>query len=229
MKLSTIYGFVFLLFLLGTTAQAQTEVRTPGDFTKVNSSGSWDVVISLGNKDEVKLVSKGFDLDKVITEVKDGKLEIKTEKGRHNNVNFTAYVTLRELEAIGLSGSGNMDVDSDIESRSFSIGNSGSGNIKMQDVDTRTLSVGMSGSGKVMIEGGTCESANIGQSGSGSFDALDLMAEDVKIGKSGSGSTSIGVEGDLKVASSGSGNVYIKGEPTNQSVASSGSGKVIRK
>lgn len=229
MKSSTIYSFVFLLFLMGTTAQAQTETRTPGDFDRVESSGSWDVVITLGDKDEVKLVSKGFDLSKVITEVEDGKLEIKLEKGRHNNVNFSAFVTVRELTAIGLSGSGNLTVESDIESRTFSIGSSGSGNIVMEDLDTRTLSVGMSGSGKIIIEGGSCESANIGQSGSGSFDALDLMAGDVKIGKSGSGSTSIGIEGDLKVASSGSGNVYIKGEPTNQSVASSGSGKVIRK
>lgn len=229
MKVSTIYAFVFLLFLMGTTAQAQTEVRTPGDFTRVNSSGSWDVVITLGEKDEVKLVSKGFDLDKVITEVEDGKLEIKLEKGRYNNVNFTAYVTVRELEAVGLGGSGNIDVTSDVSSRTFSIGSSGSGNIKMQDVDTRTLSVGMSGSGKITIEGGSCETANIGQSGSGAFDALDLMAGDVKIGKSGSGSTSIGVEGDLKVASSGSGNVYIKGDPEHQSIASSGSGRIIRK
>lgn len=229
MKLSTIYALVFMLFLMGTTAQAQTETRTPGNFTSVGSLGSWDVVITIGDKDEVKLVSKGFDLDKVITEVEDGRLEIKLEKGRHNNVNFTAYVTVRELESVGLSGSGNMEVDSDVSSRTFSIGSSGSGNIVMKKVDAQTLSVGMSGSGKVMIEGGSCETANIGQSGSGSFDALDLMAGDVKIGKSGSGSTSIGVEGDLKVASSGSGNVYIKGSPANQTVASSGSGRIIRK
>lgn len=229
MKVSTIYAFVFLLFLMGTTAQAQTEVRTPGDFTRVNSSGSWEVIISLGDKDEVKLVSKGFDLNKVITEVEDGKLEIKLEKGRHNNVNFTAYVTVRELESVGLSGSGHMEIESDISSRSFSIGTSGSGDIKMQRLEARSLVVGMSGSGKVIIDGGSCENANIGQSGSGSFDALDLMAGDVKIGKSGSGATSIGVTGDLKVGASGSGNVYIKGNPTSQSIGSSGSAQIIRK
>lgn len=229
MKLSTIYGMVLMLFLMGSTAHAQTETRTPGDFTKIESKGSWDVIVSIGDRDEVKLVSKGFDLDNVITEVEDGKLEIKLEKGRYNNVNFTAYVTVRELEALGLSGSGDMEVESDISSRTFSIGSSGSGNIHLKNLEARTLSVGMSGSGKVIIEGGSSETANIGQSGSGSFDALNLMAGDVKIGKSGSGSTSIGVEGDLKVASSGSGNVYIQGDPESQSIASSGSSKVIRK
>lgn len=229
MKLSTIYGFVFLFFLMGTTAQAQTEIRTPGDFDRIESSGSWDVVVTLGDKDEIKLVSHGFDLSKVITEVEDGKLEIKLEKGRYRQVDFTAYVTVRELTALGLSGSGKMTVESDIDSRTFSIGTSGSGDLIMKDLDTRTLNVGMSGSGKVIIAGGSAETANIGQSGSGSFDALDLMAEDVKIGKSGSGATSIGVTGDLKVGASGSGNVYIKGNPTSQSIGSSGSARIIRK
>lgn len=229
MNISKIYSLVLLLFLMGTTLQAQTEIRTPGEFTKVQSSGSWDVVITIGDKDEIKLVSKGFDLDKVITEVEDGSLEIKLEKGRHNHVNFTAFVTIQELESVGLAGSGNITVDSDIDSRSFAIGTSGSGDIRLKKLETGSLYVGMSGSGEVSIEGGASDSANIGQSGSGDFEALDLAAEDVKIGKSGSGSTSIGVNGDLKVASSGSGNVYIKGEPTSQSIASSGSSKIIRK
>lgn len=229
MKISKFYAVVILIFLLGTTVQAQTEIRTPGDFNRVNSSGSWDVVISLGNKDEVKLVSRGFDLDKVITEVEDGRLEIKLEKGNHREVDFTAYVTVKELVAIGHGGSGNLTVESDIESRSFAIGSSGSGNIKMQNLETGSLNVGVSGSGKVMIAGGVCDTASIGQSGSGGFEALEMVAGDVKIGKSGSGDTSIGITGELKVGSSGSGNVYIKGEPMSQSIASSGSGKVIRK
>jgi hypothetical protein len=55
------------------------------------------------------------------------------------------------------------------------------------------------------------------------------MAGDVKIGKSGSGSTSIGVNGNLTVGSSGSGNVYYNGNPTSQKISSSGSSKVIKK
>ncbi|UZD23973.1 DUF2807 domain-containing protein [Algoriphagus halophytocola] len=229
MKGSKLFAWVFILFLMGTTAQAQTETRTPGSFNRVNSSGSWDVIIAIGNKDEVRLVSQDFDLDKVITEVEDGNLEIKLEKGNHRNVNFTAYVTVRDLKAVGLGGSGNISLESDISSKSFSIGSSGSGNILIPYLETGALNVGMSGSGKVKINGGSSNSANIGQSGSGSFDALELMAGDVKIGKSGSGATSIGVSGDLRVGASGSGNVYIKGNPTSQSIGSSGSARIIRK
>ncbi|WP_075350806.1 head GIN domain-containing protein [Algoriphagus marinus] len=229
MKLTKIASLIILLFLVGFTAQAQTETRTPGTFKGIESGGNWDVFVTIGNKDEVRLESKGFDLNKVITEVDGGVLKIKLEKGNWNNVNFTAYVTVKELESVGVSGSGKMILQSNINSRKFSIGQSGSGNIQMKMLQTEALNVGMSGSGKVTIEGGSADRASIGQSGSGEFEALDLMAGDVKIGKSGSGTTSIGVNGNLTVGSSGSGNVYYKGNPTNQKIASSGSSKVIKR
>jgi hypothetical protein len=229
MKLTKITSLIFLLFLVGFTAQAQTETRTPGSFKGIESGGNWDVYITIGNKDEVRLVSNGFDLKKVISEVEGNTLKIKLEKGNYKNVNFIAYVTVRELESIGVSGSGKMIVESNIDSKKFSIGQSGSGQIQMKMLKTGNLNVGLSGSGKVSIVGGSAGNTNIGQSGSGAFKALELMAGDVKIGKSGSGSTAIGVSGNLTVGSSGSGNIYYKGNPTSQKISSSGSSKVIKK
>ncbi len=227
-KFSTV--LIILLFLMGATVQAQnSETRTPGSFTKVESGGNWDVYVTLGSKDEVRLESKGFDLDKVITEVKGDKLKIHLEKGKHRNVNITAYVTVRELEALGGSGSGSIYVESDVESNNFSIGQSGSGSIELQNLETGKLSVGMSGSGLVSIEGGSANSVDIGQSGSADFKAIDLTAGSVKVGKSGSGDVHIGVEDELVVASSGSGDVYVKGNPKNQKISSSGSSQVIIK
>ena len=191
MALSKISAFVLLLFLMGTTVQAQTETRTPGKFTGVESDGSWDVYITIGSKDEVRLESKGFDLNKVITEVKDGKLEIKLEKGNHRNVNFDVYVTVRELENIGSGGSGNMILESDINSDKLNIGQSGSGNMRLKMINAGSLNVGLSGSGNMYLAGGNVDTVNIGQSGSGDFDGLELMATSVKIGKSGSGTTSM--------------------------------------
>ena len=229
MAFSKISAFVLLLFLMGATVQAQTETRTPGKFTGVESDGSWDVYITIGSKDEVRLESKGFDLNKVITVVKDGKLEIRLERGNHRDVNFDAYVTVRELENIGSGGSGNMIVESDINSDKINIGQSGSGIMRLKMINASSLNVGMSGSGNMYVAGGNVDTVNIGQSGSGDFDGLDLIATSVKIGKSGSGTTSIGASENLTVGSSGSGNVYYKGNPNNKKIASSGSSKVIKR
>ena len=96
-------------------------------------------------------------------------------------------------------------------------------------INASSLNIGMSGSGNMYVAGGEVGTVNIGQSGSGDFDGLDLTATSVKIGKSGSGTTSIGASENLTVGSSGSGNVYYKGNPNNKKIASSGSSKVIKR
>lgn len=229
MKTSKIFALVFALFLMGFSAMAQkSEIRTPGTFTKIENSGSWDVEITKGSKDEVRLESNGFDLNKVITEVDDDKLEIKLVKGNHNNVNIKVFITVRELESVGNGGSGDMIIKSDFGANNFNIGLSGSGSISAKHINAEKLSVGMSGSGKVTIEGGQAEEANIGQSGSGDLEAINFTAESVKIGKSGSGDVSIGVTESFTVGSSGSGNIYYRGNPEKQSIGISGSSKLIK-
>jgi hypothetical protein len=223
-------SIILFLFLLGTTVKAQgTETRIPGTFTKVESGGSWDVFIKKGSKDEVKLVSTNISLDKVITEVDDNELKIKLEKGSYTKIGLTVYVTVRDLDGIGTSGSGNMTVESDFGADEFNIGLSGSGNIEMKNINAGKISIGMSGSGNITIDGGSAEEISIGQSGSGKLNALELSGDSVKVGKSGSGETSIGATESLTVSSSGSGNVYYKGNPQDKSISSSGSSKVIRK
>ncbi|GAA0878605.1 hypothetical protein GCM10009119_15730 [Algoriphagus jejuensis] len=229
MKTSKIFALVFALFLMGSATMAQkSETRTPGRFTQIENSGSWDVEIVKGPKDEVRLESNGFDLSKVITEVEGEKLEIKLEKGSYKNVNLKVYITVRELESVGNGGSGHMRLVSDFGANSFNIGQSGSGSISAKNINTEKLNVGMSGSGKLTISGGQAEEANIGQSGSGDFDGINFTADAVKIGKSGSGSTSIGVSEVLTVGASGSGNVYYRGDPEKKSIGVSGSTKVIK-
>lgn len=229
MKTSKFSTLVFALFLIGSVAFAQrSEIRTPGTFTKIENHGSWDVEITKGSKDEIRLESSSFDLSKVITDLDRGKLEIKLEKGNYRNVDLKVFITVRQLESVGNGGSGNMEIKSDFGAETFGIGLSGSGSISAKKINAQKLSVGMSGSGKVKIEGGQAEEANIGQSGSGNFEGINFTAESVKIGKSGSGTTAISVLESLTVGASGSGNVYYRGNPEKQSIGVSGSTKVIR-
>lgn len=229
MKTTKIFAAVFVLFLNVSVAMAQrSETRTPGSFNQIENSGSWDVEITKGSKDEIRLESNGFDLSKVITELDGKRLEIKLEKGNYKNVDIKVFITVRELESVGNGGSGDMRINSDFGADSFNIGLSGSGTITAKNINAGKINIGMSGSGKMVIEGGRAEDANIGQSGSGDLEAMNFVAEKVKIGKSGSGDTSITVVDSFTVGSSGSGNVYYKGNPEKQSIGISGSSKVIK-
>lgn len=230
MNLKKFQMSLLLFFLVVVVAFAQkTETRTPGSFTQVENNGSWDIYIQKGLKDEVRLESGSFDLSKVITEVDRGKLKIKLEKGNWRNVDLTVYVTVRNLESVGNGGSGDMILESDFGANNFSIGLSGSGSISANKINADKLNVGMSGSGKVYIAGGQADKVHIGQSGSGDLDALNFVADAVDIGKSGSGDTSISVNQALTVGSSGSGNIYYRGNPEKQSIGISGSSRLIKK
>lgn len=229
MKTNPILASAFLLFLNVSVAVAQkSETRTPGSFNQIENSGSWDVEITKGSKDEIRLESGSFDLSKVITELDGERLEIKLERGNYKNVDLKVFITVRELESVGNGGSGDMRINSDFGANSFNIGLSGSGTITAKNINAGKINIGMSGSGKMIIEGGRAEDANIGQSGSGDLEAMNFVAETVKIGKSGSGETSITALESLTVGASGSGNVYYKGDPEKKSIGVSGSTKVIK-
>lgn len=220
---------ILLLFLMGYTAQGQgTETRTPGSFTKIESGGSWEVYVSLGNKDEVRIESGNIDLDKILTEV-DGKiLKLKLERGNYRNVDLKFYVTVRNLEGLGSSGSGAIFLDDDVQSDQLSLGVSGSGLIRLKNVFAYKLSAAISGSGDIVLDGGEVEELKIAQSGSGHFEGIELVAQSVSISKSGSGNSYVTAEQSLKVSSSGSGDVIYRGNPSNKSTSMSGSSKVIK-
>ncbi len=226
---SAILSFLLFMAVVFTVQAQKSQIRTPGTFTKIETGGSWDVFITKGDRDEIRLESGSFDLSKVITELTGRKLEIKLERGNYRNVDLDVYITVRELESVGVSGSGNVQLLSDFGADEFSLGSSGSGVIEAKRITAEKLNVGMSGSGEIRIAGGQVENLHVGQSGSGNFEGINLIAQNVKVGKSGSGQTSVHAEKSLTVGSSGSGNVYYRGNPENQSIANSGSSRVIKK
>jgi hypothetical protein len=218
------------LFFVAITVLAQgTETRNLGSFTKIHSGGSWEVIISSGNKDEVRLVSNNISLDKVITEVKNNTLKISLEKGNYRNIGLTVYVTVREVEGIKSTGSGNVKLQPELSVESLDLSNTGSGNILIEKLNAENLTVDMTGSGYVTVGEGKVNSLEVSQTGSGSFKADGLSAEKARINQSGSGQSVIGEVESLNVKSTGSGNVYYSGKLGSVNISATGSAKVIKR
>lgn len=230
MKTTKSFLFALCFFFIAVAVLAQqTETRTPGNFSKIHSGGSWDVIIQTGDRDEVRLESTNISLDKVITEVDNNTLKISLKKGNYRNIGLKVYVTVREVEGIKSTGSGSIKLQSDISSGSLSLGNTGSGNIILKNVNADNLSVGMTGSGFIAVESGSVEAFTLSQTGSGDFKGGGLSAEKASINKTGSGQSLIGEIENLSVKSTGSGNVYYSGNPQSTSISATGSAKVMRR
>ena len=222
-----------LLLVCTVTLFAQNkETRDVRDFDEVMMSVDGTVYIKMGDKNEVILEGSRSDLEKIETEVRGGRLRIGTErggrwwKGWRNGPKIDVYITVKEINGVYVSSSGDIVSQGILKSDDFETSISGSGGIEVE-VDARTVVSKISGSGSIELSGGARD-ARLSISGSGKYFAEDLKVDDYKVSISGSGRATINLEGELDVRISGSGNVYYKGNPTGVNSSTSGSGKVRR-
>jgi hypothetical protein len=221
--------FILALIAVNRTANGQSDIketRDVKDFTKVGFGVSGTLYITFGSEFKVVLEGERRYVDQIITEVSGGKLIIKKENWKFNmNEKVTVYITMPELKALGVSGSGRAEVKDPIKTNDLDLSVSGSGKLYADDISVSNLDCSISGSGDIIIKGGNASEGSISVSGSGNY-----MGESVKIGNavihiSGSGNCTCNVTESLKASVSGSGDVTYEGNPKVDAHVS-GSGKV---
>jgi hypothetical protein len=206
------------------------ETRNVSGFTKISFGVSGNLYINFGPEFKVVLEGEKRYVDDIITEVSGGKLVIKMENWRMNNWRMnekvTVYITMPELNGLGVSGSGKAEIKDAVKTGELYLNVSGSGKLYISDITASKLDCGISGSGDIILGGGgTCSKANISISGSGNYMGESLKIGTAEIHISGSGNCTCNVTESLKASVSGSGNVSYEGDP-KVDVHVSGSGKV---
>lgn len=202
-----------------------TETRIVSPFSKVISSGDFEVQIKKGDKLEVVVNAEENIIQYIETSVNDNTLLIDIP-GWHNvkhRLPMNIYITVPELAGVKQSGSGNIITDY-FSTDKMELFISGSGSISTI-VDANVLEAGISGSGLLMISGDSNQS-NLSISGSGNIDSSNLTVNYCNAHISGSGNMKVHAEKSLFAKISGSGNIYYTGNPGIE-VSISGSGKVI--
>jgi hypothetical protein len=225
---------ILLAFVFSGVAQNK-EKRTVSNFTKVSFRMPGKLYLRQGATNSVELEGDKEVLDKVETKVDGGKLLIglKDEDKWFNwrdwdDDKITAYVTIKDVEGLYVSGSGDLIGQTKITGGNMDLKVSGSGNLTAEieagDVDAdvsgsgdlnlkgkmRSIDSNISGSGKVSFDGAISGYAEIGISGSGKFMASG-SADEIKTTISGSGKVMAGdlVVNKCDVRISGSGDVEI--------------------
>jgi hypothetical protein len=230
-----IFSSLFFIFLLGTTS-AQfltgsgsdvTKSLSVDDFHSLALSVNGEINLKQGNSTSVEVTGQQNIIDNLNLEVKDGKWRIKFKKKMVRNYHKLKFnITMKEVESIAVSGSGDIIGKSNIKADDLNVSVSGSGDIDL-DVDADDISSAISGSGDISLAG-SASSFSIAISGSGDVQASNLASEDVSVRVSGSGDVSVHATGTLNVSMSGSGDVSYKGSPKVQSrVSGSGDVKAI--
>ena len=202
------------------------EDREVSGFTGLVLSGFGSLTIEVGEEESLRIEAEDNLMPYLEAKVRNGILKIGFQDGVNLNptrpVRF--YLTVKELDTIVLSGSGDIEAP-DLEAERFSVTISGSGDVEMGDLSADILNVTISGSGNLDIASGQIEKQDITISGSGEYQAGGLNSGSVEITISGSGNATVWATDSLDVRISGSGSVNYYGNPRT-TFSASGSGKL---
>lgn len=208
-----------------------TENRNTGSFDAIYIAGFFDVELIDGK--EGKLTIKGEEnlLKHIITEVKDGKLFVKIEKGV--NLSPSSWkegifitIPIESVDEVTLSGSGDIVGKKTIKTDKFKTDISGSGDITLS-VIANSVTATISGSGDITLNGETSD-FDVRVSGSGDVSAYDLSSKNVTANVSGSADIEVTATEMIQARVSGSGDIAYRGNPKKIDTKSSGSGNISK-
>ncbi|CAN5293900.1 head GIN domain-containing protein [soil metagenome] len=223
-----------ILLTIGTLAFAQTrETRSIENFTKLSFRVPGKLYLKQGSVQKVELEGPSDILKEIETEVNGGRLVIGKE-GKWSDWNdwkdgakITAYVTVKDIEAISVSGSGDLIGEGKFTTGDLNLNVSGSGSLDVEVASSGTVEGDVSGSGNLNIKG-SCNNFDSDVSGSGRVNLSITVRDLADFGVSGSGKIQAeGVAKQVKTSISGSGKVLASGLETDKcEVRISGSGDV---
>ena len=203
--------------------------RSVGSYESIASAGWFDVILVDGQEGQISLKGEENLLEYIETEVKDGKLSIKTEKGV--NLKSSSWkggivitIPIEEISVVSLAGSGDVIGKTTIKTDDFKAALAGSGDVSLA-VEANTFSASLSGSGDMNFNG-SANKFKVSLAGSGDVDAFDLKADYVEASVAGSADLKVTANEGIKARVAGSGDITYKGNPTKIDSKASGSGDI---
>ncbi len=224
---------VFIASMGYVTAQIK-ETRNVSTFTKISFRVPGKLYLKQGSPQKVEIEGKKDMLEKIETEVDGNRLIIGKEgKGwmdwswNDNDDRVTVYITVKDIDGLSVSGSGDLIGQGKIISSDLDLNVSGSGSLQLEAAVSGNMEADVSGSGEINFKG-TCKNYDSDVSGSGRID-LDIVVSDrADFGVSGSGKIQAsGTANEVRTSISGSGKVLASNLEVNKcEVRISGSGDV---
>jgi hypothetical protein len=207
----SVFGLsLFALMLALGAAHADPQASEPRNvpaFHAVELAGTMEVDVTVGKGQSVQVSGEADLLAKVTTVVKDGVLVVDTPRDLRRRHHLKVTVTVPELSAVSISGTGDMKI-SGVASERFAIALSGTGQLTVKG-STGSLRVDVGGTGEIAAKELIAKSANVDVSGTGS--ATLYVTESVQADVTGTGSIDVhGKPAKVKKSVSGVGSIRIR-------------------
>jgi hypothetical protein len=204
-----------------------SEERKTGSFTGIRVSTGIDVFLKQGNDESVNIEADENLHEYIITEVKNGFLNIYTDANIRDAESKKVYITMKEINSIVTTSAGDVFGETPIHTDNLKLEASSAGNIKLE-VTASKISVDIHSSGDITISG-EAEVLQGDLSSAGDLNAFNLVVKEADISASSAGDANINVTEKLKARASSAGDVNYMGNPKFIDVHASSAGDVHKK
>jgi hypothetical protein len=184
------------------------EEREVSGFTGVEMATFGDLYIETGDEEKLRIEAE----DNLIRYFEIGVIGDRLKIGQQMGVTLRPirpvrfYLTVKELDTIALSGSGNIKAP-DLAAERILVTITGSGDVKVEDLRADAINVRITGSGNLDIAGSEAREQKIAIYGSGDVKIGDLDVDKIGVQITGSGNLDISAgeveEQDITVNGSG--------------------------
>lgn len=223
--------FVPLLAVAAAVCAEDRETRPLAGFDAITVGGGIDLFLRQGLDFRVEVESEDDTAD-IVTEVRNGTLEIRRERSVSRFFDWgddddAVYVTLPALTALTASGGSDVRADAPLSGDELTIVASGGSDVAL-DLAVDTLTATASGGADTTLSG-TARAARLQASGGSDLDASRFSVGEANIEASGGSDVSITVNDRIVANASGGSDVTYRGDPRSVNVNASGGADVRRR
>ena len=202
------------------------ETRNVGFFDAVRMIGSYNLIISRGSSQSIRLEGEDNILPIIETRVAGDVLVIDTNRPFDSHVGINIYVSIEEIQGLEIEGGSKIIGQDDLPVDELHLEIIGAGEIDMT-VNAQSIVSRIVGAGKMILEG-NANQHRVEIEGAGDIEAANLQVGSYDITINGAGTCRVFVTNLLKVIINGAGIIYYRGSPSVIDSTIVGAGALIR-
>jgi hypothetical protein len=183
-------------------------------FDELNASGVFNLQLSQGDKETLKIEADDNLMDLFIVENEGSTLKISMKKNSNFNSKkqLKVYITFKSLKSMNLGMVGGTSSDEKLKFTDLKLKNQSVGSVSL-NMTLQTLNMENQSVGSVKLEG-SAENAVVKNNSVGSINAGNFVVQKMEIDNTGIGSATVNAEKELKYSDSFLGKVSNRGNAT---------------
>jgi hypothetical protein len=204
-----------------------TKERKTESFTGIKVSTGIDVYLKQGDNETVSVEADENLHEYILTEVRDGVLNIYTEANIREAERERVYVTMKNINSVRTTSAGDVVGETPVKTDRLELSASSAGDIKLE-VSAKEIEIDISSSGDMTLKG-EADLLKADLSSAGDLNAFDLKVREADISVSSAGDADINVSEKITARASSAGDINYMGDPKYVDVHSSSAGGVHRR